>query len=436
MVIVRDNLTGEILPPQMVRGARGEEIEFMLECEVWEEVPIAECRRKTGKGRLGGRWVDVNEGDKDSPNIRCRYVAKETAYQKSDDLSAAMPPLEASRMLVSHVATDRSSGKDAKKLMVLDARKAHLHAVPTRGIFVELPHEIRKLGICGRLKRCFFGTRNAPHRWEAYLSSELKRHGFLQGVASPCCFRHSTRDVKCVVHGDDFTFVASDEDLQWTEARMEESFMIKVVGKMGPDATDLKELRFLNRILRWAPDGVYYETDPRHAEILARDLIESCGPLVRPAGAKGTKEEEESSEALTGMEITRFRSGAARANYLSMDRADLSYATKELCRRMSAPRQIDWMALVRLIKYSKAELRLVHKYAWQQGHGLDVYADTDFADLCGLPPDQKECVRGLRISWKPSDQTLVHHSEGCYPQLRGSRTDSHSQGRDGGPWTQ
>ena len=97
---------------------------------------------------------------------------------------------------------------------------------------------------------------------------------------------------------------------------------------MGPDATDVKELRVLNRILRWAPDWVYYAADHRHAEILARDLIETSGPLVRTAGAKGTKLEEESSEALAGMEITRFRFGAARANYLSMDRADLSYATR------------------------------------------------------------------------------------------------------------
>ena len=75
-----------------------------------------------------------------------------------------MPPLEALRMLVSHVATDRSLGKDAKKLMVIDARKAHLNAIPTREIFVELPPEIRKPGICGRLKRCLYGTRNAPQR--------------------------------------------------------------------------------------------------------------------------------------------------------------------------------------------------------------------------------------------------------------------------------
>ncbi len=46
-----------------------------------------------------------------------------------------------------------------------------------------------------------------------------------------------------------------------------------------------------------------------------------------------------------------FRSFAARANYLAMDRPDLSQATKELCRRMSAPRAADLQALSPVARY-------------------------------------------------------------------------------------
>ena len=151
-------------------------------------------------------------------------------------------------------------------------------------------------------------------------------------------------------------------------------------GTLGPDPDDLKELRVLNRILRWKPDGIHYEAGPRHAELLARDLIKTTGPIVRTAGTKNTKEEEDSgSEPLAGADITSFRSGAARANYVSLDRAELAYATKEICRRMSAPRQADWAALVRIIKYLKAEPRLVNGYKWQHDCGISVYVDTDFA---------------------------------------------------------
>ena len=46
---------------------------------------------------------------------------------------------------------------------------------------------------------------------------------------------------------------------------------------------------------------------------------------------------------------------------------------------MSAPRQADWAALVTVIKYLKAEPRLVYRYKWQQKCGISVYVDTDFA---------------------------------------------------------
>jgi hypothetical protein len=95
-----DNLSGSALPPRLVEKARKEEIDFMLDWEVWEEVPVARCWQATGKGPLGGRWVDVNKGDEETPNVRCRYVAKEIAYYKSDDFFAAMPPLETLRMLI------------------------------------------------------------------------------------------------------------------------------------------------------------------------------------------------------------------------------------------------------------------------------------------------------------------------------------------------
>lgn len=90
---VYDELTGEPLPSDLVEKARKEEIDFMLEWEVWEEVPVARAWQVTGMGPLGGRWVDVNKGDASKPNVRCRYVAKEIAYAKCDDFWAAMPLL-------------------------------------------------------------------------------------------------------------------------------------------------------------------------------------------------------------------------------------------------------------------------------------------------------------------------------------------------------
>ena len=88
------------------------------------------------------------------------------------------------------------------------------------------------LGCAGAFGGAFM-ARGAPTRWEAYLADELKKMGFARGRASPCCFAHSSRDLRCVVHGDDVVFVGPDSELTWVSARMNESFLVKVVGKRG-----------------------------------------------------------------------------------------------------------------------------------------------------------------------------------------------------------
>ena len=118
------------------------------------------------------------------------------------------------------MASGRKHRQGGEKILVVGARKVHLHATPVRDVFVELPSEIRRSGTCGHLKRRLNGTRDAPARWEAFLASELKKHGFVQGAAGPCCFYHPTKELRCVVHGDDFVFAGVEEALKWVEARM------------------------------------------------------------------------------------------------------------------------------------------------------------------------------------------------------------------------
>jgi hypothetical protein len=74
-----------------------------------------------------------------------------------------------------------------------------------------------------------------------------------------------------------------------------------------------------------------------------------------------------------------FRSFAARANYLALDRPDISQATKELCRRMSAPRVADLRALSRVARYLVGACRVVYEYPWQRRPVLKAYTDSDFA---------------------------------------------------------
>ena len=208
-----------------------------------------------------------------------------------------------------------------------------------RLVYVNLPPEARKAGMCARLRRCLYGTRDAPARWEAFLSAELRKMGFVQGLASPCCFYHREYDLRCVVHGDDFMFVGVAASLAWIEAEMHKPFLMKVVGTLGPGKGDQQEIRVLNRVIRWTAAGITYEADPRHAEIIVAGLLSGSRPVSTPGAAKPAAEvdaaqspQSDEDSPLTGDEVGLFRSYAARANYLAMDRPDLAYPAKELCR--------------------------------------------------------------------------------------------------------
>ena len=188
-------------------------------------------------------------GDARAPVVRCRYVAKDFANGKSDEFFAATPPLEALRLLLAHVAGQNR----AEKVLVVDARKAHLHAHVDRPIFVDLPPEVARPGWCARLKRCLYGTRDAPRRWEAYVAEVMASLGFQRGRASPCCFFHPARGLRCVVHGDDFVLAGPPKELEWVKLAMSDSFLTKEVGTLGDGVGETTELRILNRVVRWCP---------------------------------------------------------------------------------------------------------------------------------------------------------------------------------------
>ena len=72
--------------------------------------------------------------------------------------------------------------------------------------------------------RSLYGTRGAPARWEELYTTTLEGLGFQRGWASACCCFHLDHDIRCDVHGDDFTFTGYDEDLSWIQAAMEKAF--------------------------------------------------------------------------------------------------------------------------------------------------------------------------------------------------------------------
>ena len=128
-----------------------------------------------------------------------------------------------------------------------------------------------------------YGTRDAGAIWESCYASALINLGFQQGGASPCCFYHAEWGVSVGVHGDDFTALGTPDGLEMYEQGMLKVFECKLKGRLGTAPNDCKEMRVLSRIVRVTDEGLLYEADPRHAEMLIKDFkLEDAKTVVTP----------------------------------------------------------------------------------------------------------------------------------------------------------
>ena len=59
-----------------------------------------------------------------------------------------------------------------------------------------------------------------------------------------------------VIHGDDFTSLGSEEDLNWFRSEIQKKFEVKLRGRIGPGSSDQKSIRLLNRVFEWTPEGI------------------------------------------------------------------------------------------------------------------------------------------------------------------------------------
>ena len=75
-----------------------------------------------------------------------------------------------------------------------------------------------------------------------------------------------------MVWGDDFTFLGRDLDLKWVAGVMTARYEIKIRAILGPESHDDKEVRILNRKVRWEVNQILYQDDEKHVHTIIREM--------------------------------------------------------------------------------------------------------------------------------------------------------------------
>ena len=135
--------------------------------------------------------------------------------------------------------------------------------------------------------------------------------------------------------------------------------------------------------MRYTVAGFEYEADPRQCERLLEEmqLDAGCNRAATP-GVQPLAHQLVSDAPLDEKQHTKFRGTSARANYPSADRADVQFASKDICCFMASPTELSLGFLMRLGRYLLGARRLVYKYKWQAADSIECYSDADWSG-CG-----------------------------------------------------
>lgn len=377
-----DDIYGKLLERDRAIAARKLEMDFFKRMQVHSKVD-RNVAKQIGAKIITTRWIDTNKGDDKNPDYRARLVGREIKTDQRPDLFAATPPIESLRMILSICASNQQ-GTSPYRILSSDIKRAYFFAKAKRPIFIEILVEDKEPGDegkVGRLNLSLYETRDAAMNWQDEFTTTLVKNEFMRGKASPCNSHHPQKCLHVIVHGDDFTPTGPQQQLNWLRKLLDEAYGCKHQW-LGPDSGEEKSVRIPNRIICWEGGGITYEVDPRHVEVVIEQMefVEA-----KSASSPGTREEQtkvhdtESDEMFLA-DASGYRMLIARLKFLSMDRPDIQYSTKEASKCMAKPHQHHWHLLKRIGRYFVEAPRVVQMFNWQSGvSSVEGYSGSDWA---------------------------------------------------------
>ena len=115
-------------------------------------------------------------------------------------------------------------------------------------------NDVRRAYFYAKLPLCLYGTRDAAKEWQKMLSRHLQEIGFSPGRGHPAVFHHPERDMRVLVHGDDYLTSGHVGDLDWMKSKFKDIYEIQTQ-RVGSGVGQTVEGQILNRIVRSTPSG-------------------------------------------------------------------------------------------------------------------------------------------------------------------------------------
>ena len=188
-------MSGERIDPSLIVKDRQEEMRGFTERGVYHHGPRRVAEADPEGKFIGVRWVDVNKGTKEVPEVRSWLVGQEFAHgQRRDDLYAPTLPLAAARYVLSTCASRGQHGAGNYRILLMNIRKAFLCGKISRTVYVEFAfRKIRYLW-----EGTWWANLTKPcTTCQAELEKTMVDLGFRPVVSTPCLYYHPSWGNSC-----------------------------------------------------------------------------------------------------------------------------------------------------------------------------------------------------------------------------------------------
>ena len=264
------------------------------------------------------------------------------------------------RFFIKFLVAKAASCKDFG-ILVIDISVAFIHARTDEEIYVNVPSGI-KSSKYWRLKAAVNGTRKASKHWREYSSDKLVTNMlFQQNDINPYIYKRFCDDLDLEQHGDDFLVCGVTRSLEKLTEEFNRHVMVKKSEIASLTLEQQSETHFLK--CRISVDEFGWQLDQRYVKSLLDAMaMNHCKSMATP-GSKG-QEGNSVTEKLDAREPREFRSGVGICQYMTEQRIDIAFSTKEIMREAAGPTTASKTKLKRIVRYLKGRQRCVLNFRW------------------------------------------------------------------------
>ena len=256
-----------------------------------------------------------------------------------------------------------------------------MHARTDEEIYVQVPSGIKSSRFW-RLKAAVNGTRQASKHWQEFSCDKLVANVlFQQNDIKPCICKRFCDNLDLEQHGDDFLMCGLTSNLEL----LADEFRISVDDFGWHVALDQKCVKNL-------------------LDAMAMNHCESMAAL----GSKGQESSHVSTEKLDTQEHREFRSSAGICQYMTEQRFDIAFSTKEITREAAGPTTASKTKLKIIEGYLKGRQRCVLNFPWvgKLDEVIHVTVDADWETQRQGASLLEECWQSVRASLKGCIEAL------------------------------